>query len=738
MNSMKSRTYKWSQSYRIEYWLLISALTLCGLKQISGEVLLESYDWKPLKIGGGGWVVGLDVHPNVTDLKYIRTDVSGAYRWEPLNKSWVQLVTAQSMPPEYVAYSTYRGVDSIVGSQSNPEIAYMAYKGEIFRSSDRGQNWVATSFSKHAVNMEPNGEGRQEGERLAVDPANSRIVYYGSIENGLWCTVDSGETWERIEEIPMGTHKHGVNTIIFDPASEVIERSETVFATSNIYVSTDGAGFFYSDDAGQTWTDIADNGPRSTASIRDTSIGPDRSVYLVSDRANGGTGTVWAYQPSGRWTNITPHGSLDYWAIAVNPNDPAHLIVMCQGGRAFVSKDKGKNWSSHGFTLASKDVQWLGQQQNYWLSIGECRFDTDGKLWLAEGFGVWWTDDLETDQIHWQEASSGIEETCGNDVIAPPGGAPVAAVWDVGVFRFPSPSTYTAERGIPYFMSAWALDWCPKYPSFLVGVFRNHAGFPPHINESGYSTDGGRSWTIFPSLREGAHPKELEYGTIAVSANNPDHIVWVPANDHLPYYSTDRGVSWRQISFNGKQTTGFRNSWSPIKPLCADRVLADTFYYYRTEDGVYRSTDSAATFTHVGSPVTDRYNSTLKAAPKNAGHLWFAEGSQATAVGGLWRSTDGGKSWIELPEIEQAFNFGFGKSLTPQSYPTLFVAGVSKGKTGIWRSTDEGMTWSQIGEYPLGIFDWIDAMDGDKEVFGKIYLAFSSTGLAVGEPIFNY
>ncbi|MDR1280373.1 MAG: hypothetical protein LBK99_06085 [Opitutaceae bacterium] len=35
--------------------------------------------------------------------------------------------------------------------------------------------------------------------------------------------------------------------------------------------------------------------------------------------------------------------------------------------------------------------------------------------------------------------------------------------------------------------------------------------------------------------------------------------------------------------------------------------------------------------------------------------------------------------------------------------------------------------------YPLGIFDWIDAIDGDKDIFGRVYLAFTSTGLVYGD-----
>jgi photosystem II stability/assembly factor-like uncharacterized protein len=113
----------------------------------------------------------------------------------------------------------------------------------------------------------------------------------------------------------------------------------------------------------------------------------------------------------------------------------------------------------------------------------------------------------------------------------------------------------------------------------------------------------------------------------------------------------------------------------------------------------------------------------------------FAEGHQGNPVGGLWHSPDGGVTWSQLPSIEQAFNFGLGKPKEDGASPTIFVAGVAKGETGIFRSSDAGVTWDKISSHPLGIFDWIDAMDGDKEIFGKVYLAFTSAGFACGEEI---
>ena len=37
-----------------------------------------NYAWQQLKIGGGGYVTGIAIHPTVSGLMYIRTDVGGA------------------------------------------------------------------------------------------------------------------------------------------------------------------------------------------------------------------------------------------------------------------------------------------------------------------------------------------------------------------------------------------------------------------------------------------------------------------------------------------------------------------------------------------------------------------------------------------------------------------------------------------------------------------------------------
>jgi len=65
--------------------------------------LRERYEWRQVKIGGGGFVTGIVSHPGVPGLYYCRTDVGGAYRRLPGSTAWEQIVTSASMPAGLVA-----------------------------------------------------------------------------------------------------------------------------------------------------------------------------------------------------------------------------------------------------------------------------------------------------------------------------------------------------------------------------------------------------------------------------------------------------------------------------------------------------------------------------------------------------------------------------------------------------------------------------------------------------------
>jgi len=491
---------------------LVTSFCFLSHFRADGADLTAAYQWKQMKIGDGEWIVDMDTSPTEKGVIFCCTDVSGAYPWNAATSTWKQIVTAETMPKYYVRYGRYSGVDSLVTAPKAPGIAYMAFKGQIFRSTNRGYTWNATTFASHNVNTESNGEGRREGERLGVAPSNSDVVYFCPTSDFTWVTEDGGSNWHKVDGLPAGIPPHGINTVKFDKGGGTTQSKTSAIKTDMVYVTIDQTGILKSADAGATWTNIGKSGPGIATKPRDASIGPDRTYYLASHNESGAIGSVWKCTPAGVWTNITPPapqgGSQAYWGVAFDPTDANHVVVIASGGNTRVLTDQGVNWTCHSLHLDRPNILWLGKQENYWLSVDEIAFDPfdRGKLWFAEGFGFWWTVDLTTPEIHWNTAGQGIEEACANEVIAPPVGKPVAAMFNLGAFYFNNPDTYTALRSQPYLRADWALDWCPANPQFIVGVFRNNLNFPPHLKDSGLSTDGGRTWNRFSAVETNSLP----------------------------------------------------------------------------------------------------------------------------------------------------------------------------------------------------------------------------------------
>jgi xyloglucan-specific exo-beta-1,4-glucanase len=61
------------------------------------------------------------------------------------------------------------------------------YTAEVMVSEDRGVTWRGTGLVQYGLYIGANDDYRVEsGERLAVDPNNSNVLYFASRRNGLW------------------------------------------------------------------------------------------------------------------------------------------------------------------------------------------------------------------------------------------------------------------------------------------------------------------------------------------------------------------------------------------------------------------------------------------------------------------------------------------------------------------------------------------------------------------------
>ncbi len=397
----------------------------------------------------------------------------------------------------------------------------------------------------------------------------------------------------------------------------------------------------------------------------------------------------------------------------------------------------------------SPDIPWLAWAQNA-QSVGDAyyddvdmQFDPTGSnlLYMSAGIGVWHTNPPSTVKaFQWISQSLGIEQLVANEIISPPGGKPLVGSWDRGVFYISNPDAFPSAYGPSNdtaIRHGWSLDWASSNPSFIVGIFNLGTA----AGESGYSSDGGLTWTKFQTAPGGS---DCCGGSIAAASST--NIVWIPSNNGFLYFTKDGGISWTLGTLPGAPTSG-ESGWSwayylKRQIIAADRVNIGTFYAYNYLKGLYRSTDGGTTWTLVESgQITpfSGYNAKLRTVPGRAGNLFFTGGEQdpsslsSPAQEQFMRSTDGGVTWTAVPNVLEVFDFGFGAPQTTGGYPTIYIVGFVNNQYGVWRSTDNAQTWTQVGLWPLNSLDQIVAVSGDMNQYGRVYIGFSGSGYAYGD-----
>lgn len=699
----------------------------------------EVYEWSDVKIGAGGFVTGIVIHPKIPDLIYVRTDVGGLFLWNPINQTWKQLLRADNLSPKVET-----SVESIAIAPSDPNILYVATgaytktdekginPGTLLKSSDRGNTWQILNLKLPMGGNEP---WRWTGERLAVDPNNSNVVYFGSRLNGLWTSSDSGQTWLQVNSamVPIGephpevSQKAGVTYVVFDSSSGSLNGKTKV-----IYAGVSGKGIYRTTDAGTTWQ-LFKASPLVPQQGVVTSKGELIATFYNQEKDP--RGAVWKYSSQG-WQDITPKQGNNYSAIAVDPKKPNTIFTvtypMSPDG-IYRSDNGGKNWVTLKNTL--NKLPWY-PDWSFWSLSGSIAVSPfhPGQVWLTNGIGVWKTEDGYSDQVNWSATVNGIEETVTFDAISPPnGGRLVTAIADFDGFRHESLDSFPLYRHGKEFMTTTSLAYSSGNPNFIVSLGANH--HEPHKIRAGFSRDNAQTWQNFPSIENKTHPQDLIFGNVAVSSTNTQNIVWQPSNGKPPYFTKDRGNTWTRIKFFEQKEIGggvHTHLWNRQQALAADSVRGGTFYIYHHVKGfLLRTDDGGATWQIVNQslPAGVWDGANVKTLPGMAGEVWVSLKEK-----GLYRSSNFAQDFVKLATVEEVQVLGFGKAATGVSHPTVFIQGKVKGEIGVFRSTDLGTTWVKIAEYPNGNLGSLQVLVGDMNVVGRVFLGTSGNGFIYGQP----
>ncbi|MBS1655793.1 MAG: glycoside hydrolase, partial [Bacteroidetes bacterium] len=316
------------------------------------------HTWSPIfdheSTGSIGTVA---VAPSNPDIIYVgsgeglhRPDLStgnGMYKSTDAGKTWTHLGLEDGQQ-----------IPKVVIDEKNPDRLFVAVLGHpygpnetrgIYRSLDGGK-----SFEKVLYIDENTG-----GDDVAIDPNNPNIVFAtlwesreGPWENGEWAgtnggifkSTDGGKTWKKLSN---GLPADMVQAhIAIAPTNSSVIYTAIGTTEPNEYGTGTGMGIYRSDDGGETWHKVSEDG-RPEARIG----GGDTPVLMV-DPTNAETVystsiVTWKSVDGAKtWKAIkgAPGGD-DYQNIWINPLHPEIFIVTGDQGAA-VTVNGGATWSS--------------------------------------------------------------------------------------------------------------------------------------------------------------------------------------------------------------------------------------------------------------------------------------------------------------------------------------------------------------------------------------------------------
>ncbi len=223
------------------------------------------------------------------------------------------------------------------------------------------------------------------------------------------------------------------------------------------------------------------------------------------------------------------------------------------------------------------------------------------------------------------------------------------------------------------------------------------------------TNDYGRTWTpIFDDQPTGS------IGAIAIAPSDPN-IIYVGSGEGLQrpdlsvgdgiYKSTDAGKTWTHLGLrNGQQIPQIA-----VDPRDPSRLFVAVLghpYGPNEERGIFRSIDGGQTFEKVLYKDENTGGNDVELDPSNPdivyAAMWEARegpwenGAWSGTGGGIFKSTDGGKTWSQLTKgLPQEGVVQANLAIAPSNSKRIYAAIATSRGTAIYRSDDAGENWSQ-------------------------------------------
>lgn len=629
----------------------------------------------------------------------------------------------------------YRGPDNIGGRitdiavhSDNDDIIYAgAASGGLFKSTDRGENWLPVFDDALSLSI---------GD-LDIAPSNSSILYVGTGEAnggggsltydgaGIYKSSDSGNTWQQAGLENIGS----IGKLVIHPTNP-----DRVFVAGmgQLFTKNGERGIYRTINGGQNWEQVLFVSD-STGGI-DLAIHPTKPDTLYAAmwerirrpgyRKYGGTtsGIYRTFDGGDNWellTNGLPDFGVGRIGIAISPSQPSLIyanVIDSIGGliNVYKSEDNGSSWQATGSSGANTGGYewWFGKifthptlpNKVYFPSLDLYQTLNGGSSWTKISNGV--HVDQHALYISPNDPDYMIIGCDGGVYISENAGQnwthknnlPITQFYTCEIDYSEPDRLYggTQDNGTVRVTNGQINGWHKIWggDGFVAQVDPNDNTFVYVESQYGNmrrSTNGGVGFVYAVNgIDNGGRNWNTPY---MLDPNNSD-ILYL--GGRKIYKSTNKAVNWSPISPELVNAPGGSNLIYGTFTSISVSPLNSEIIYAGTDNGrMFVTTNGGNSWQEISAGLPDRWITSVKASPHDISTAYISLSGYQNGeyVPYVLKTENYGQSWIDLSSNLPAVPVN-AIILDPDQPAHLYLA----NDIGVYVSYSDGYSWQILGE----------------------------------------